>query len=87
MLISQLYRTNPSLNDLGYEILQQWYKQTNEQKHSQIRWLANQLREGVGGKTIAVELARRLGVTISESFPPPQPPSGRRSRSRRTAKT
>jgi len=43
MLISQLYRTNPSLNEKGYEILQNWYKLTNEQKHDQVLWLADQL--------------------------------------------
>ena len=82
MLISQLYRSN-SLNDLGYEILQNWYKLRNAQRHAHIKWLADQLRqEGVDGKTIAVGLAARLGVTISENFPPPQPPVGRRRRRR-----
>jgi len=82
MLISQLYRSD-SLNDLGYEILQNWYKLTNVQRHAQIKWLADQLRtEGVDSKTIAVGLAARLGVTISENFPPPQPPAGRRRRRR-----
>ena len=38
MLISQLFRTNtnPYLNEKGYEILQNWYKQTNEQKQKTI---------------------------------------------------
>jgi hypothetical protein len=83
MLISQLYRSN-SLNDLGYEILQNWYKLTNSQRHAHIKWLADQLRkEGVDAKTIAVDLADRLGVTISSNFPPPQnPPGGRRGKRR-----
>lgn len=73
MLISQLYRSD-SLNEQGYEILQKWYKLTNAQRQAQIKWLADQLRkEGVAGKTIAVELAARLGVPISQNFPPPQP--------------
>lgn len=84
MLISQLYRSN-SLNDLGYEILQNWYKLPNSQRHAHIKWLADQLRqEGVDAKTVAVDLAARLGVPISPNFPPPQPPAGRRRRSRRS---
>lgn len=71
MLISQLYRSNPSLGDKGYEILQNWYKLTNDQKHDQMLWLADQLRAGVDGKKIAVELAARLKVKIDPSFPPP----------------
>jgi len=74
MLISQLYRTNtnPYLNEKGYEILQNWYKQTNEQKQKTIEWLADQLRDDKRrGKDIAIELAKRLGVTISANFPPP----------------
>jgi len=84
VLISQLYRSNPSLNDLGYEILQRWYALTNVQKQDQLRWLADQLRaEGVDGKAIAVGLADRLGVTISSDFPPPKnPPGGRRGKRR-----
>jgi hypothetical protein len=71
MLISQLYRTNPSLNEKGYEILQNWYKSTNEQKHDHMLWLADQLRAGVDGKTIAIQLAGRLRVKIDPNFPPP----------------
>jgi hypothetical protein len=78
MLISQLYRSD-SLNNLGYEILQKWYKLTNTQRHAHIKWLADEMRkEGVAGKAIAVELADRLGVPIADNFPPPQPPAGRR---------
>jgi hypothetical protein len=71
MLISQLYRTNPSLNDKGYEILQNWYKLTNEQKHDQMLWLADQLRAGVDGKKIAIDLAARLKIKIDSNYPPP----------------
>jgi len=71
MLISQLYRTNPSLNEKGYEILQNWYKLTNEQKHDQVLWLADQLRPGMGAKTLAIQLAARLKVKIDPNFPPP----------------
>jgi hypothetical protein len=71
MLISQLYRSNPDLNERGYEILQNWYKLTNEEKHRNMLWLADQLRNGANGKTIAVELAARLRVKINSNFPPP----------------
>jgi len=85
MLISQLYRSN-SLNDVGYEILQKWYQLTNAQKHSHAKWLADQLGgEGVDGKTIAVDLAGRLGVKISNNFPPPEKSSGG-SKSKRRSK-
>ena len=70
MLISQLYRSN-SLNAAGYEILQKWYQLTNAQKHAHAKWLADQLREGKDGKTIAVKLAGRLKVKIASNFPPP----------------
>jgi hypothetical protein len=69
MLISQLYRSNPSLSDKGYEILQNWYKLTNERKHGEMLWLADQLRAGANGKTIAIELAARLKVKLDPSFP------------------
>ena len=71
MLISQLYRSNYDLNDKGYQILQNWEKQTNDQKQKNIEWLADQLRMGTSGKTIAIQLANRLGVPISPTFPPP----------------
>jgi len=71
MLISQLYRTNPSLNDKGFQILQNWYQLTNQQKWDNMLWLADQLRNGVDGKTIAIRLAERLKVKIDPNFPPP----------------
>jgi hypothetical protein len=71
MLISQLYRTDQDLNAKGYEILQAWYNQTNDQKQKNIEWLANQLRGGMPGKEIAKALAARLLVPISPNFPPP----------------
>jgi hypothetical protein len=71
MLISQLYRTDLDLNAKGYEILQAWYNQTNDQKQKNIEWLANQLRGATPGKDIAKALAARLLVPISPNFPPP----------------
>ena len=71
MLISQLYRGNYDLNDKGYQVLQAWYNQTNDEKQRNIEWLANELRGGTPGKAIAIQLAYRLRVTISSNFPPP----------------
>lgn len=75
MLITQLYRDNPGLNELGYQILQKWYAQSDVQKQDNVAWLADQLRSNQGGKFIAVTLAQRLGVQISShTFPPPSKP-------------
>jgi hypothetical protein len=71
MLISQLYRGNYDLNDKGYQILQAWYNQTNDDKQRNIEWLANELRANAPGKAIAIQLALRLRVPISSNFPPP----------------
>lgn len=71
MLISQLYRSNYDLNDKGYQILQNWERQTNDQKQKNVEWLADQLRLGTSGKLIAIQLASKLGVIISPNFPPP----------------
>jgi len=66
-LISQLFRSNPSLNELGFKILENWYKQTAQQKTEHLKWLADELRTAtLSGKQIAVELADRLGVQISD---------------------
>lgn len=74
-LISQLFRSNPSLNEVGFKILENWYKQTAQQKTEHLIWLADELRKTtpLSGKKIAVELADRLGVQISDDFPPPKP--------------
>ena len=73
-LISQLFRSNASLNELGFKILENWYKQTAQQKTEHLKWLADELRTAtLSGKQIAVELADRLGVQISDDFPPPKP--------------
>jgi hypothetical protein len=78
MLITQLYRSdaNPSLNDIGFEILQRWNSQTNREKQANIQWLAEQLRnkQTLKPTDIAVALAKKLGVTISDDFPPPKKP-------------
>jgi hypothetical protein len=73
-LISQLYRSNPTLNEVGFQILENWYKQTSEQKTDHLKWLADQLRKSgaLSGKQVAVGLAHRLGVEISDDFPPPK---------------
>ena len=74
MLITQLYRDNPGLNELGYQIVQKWYAQSDAQKQDNVAWLADQLRSNQGGKFVAVALALRLGIVISPNFPPPSKP-------------
>jgi hypothetical protein len=76
MLITQLYRSNPSLNDIGFDILQAWNSQTNKEKQANVQWLADQLRskQTLKPTDIAVALAKRLKVPISDDFPPPKKP-------------
>ena len=76
MLISQLYRSNPDLNEVGFKILENWYKQTTKEKYDNLKWLAEELRKNRPGREIAVALAGRLGVNIADNFPPAQPAAG-----------
>ena len=85
MLITQLYRSNsdPNLDEMGFKILNKWNKLTNEKKQEYMEWLADQLRKKEGAMAptkIAVELAVKIGVKISDDFPPPQKPSSGRKK-------
>lgn len=74
MLITQLYRSGSSLNDVGLEILQKWNNQTNTEKQANVAWIAEQMRSDVNGKFLAIALALKLGVSLSPHFPPPSRP-------------
>lgn len=49
MLISQLFRGSPTLDQEGFELLQSWYMLTNNQKHDVILELADNLRNNMPG--------------------------------------
>jgi hypothetical protein len=60
MLISQLLKSNPSLDADGFDLLQRWYKKTNQQKQKIMTDLAEDIRNRKPATQILNHLKQNL---------------------------
>jgi len=67
-IISQTFRVGPTLDKKGFNLLQKWYRLTNEKKQQIIKEvLADGLRSAKSGTQIKDELENAINKAVSDA--------------------
>jgi hypothetical protein len=67
MLISQLFRSSPNLNEDGFKLLQKWHRLEPKEKHKIIKDIADGLRHNDSGSDIKDKLKRGIDDAVPDS--------------------
>jgi hypothetical protein len=67
MLISQLFRSSPNLNDDGFKLLQKWYRLNPKDKHKIIKEIADGLKDNRPGGAIKDKLKQDIDNAVHDA--------------------